>query len=358
MTDLKDFLKDMVSAPGLSGHETPVRRIIEKKWETLVDEMQVSKLGSLEGLKKGSGDGPRPSLLIAAHMDAIGLIVTRVSEGFISFTSVGGVDPRVLLGQPVLVHGRETLEGVIVQPNDDLVADHTTGSPVGLQSLYVDVGLSPEKVSQMVRSGDLISFDQKPLDLEGDTLAGHTMDDRTAVAALTHCLEILQTRIHKWDVWAVATVQEETSFGGAYTSSFGLNPDLGIAVDVTHAKGPGTSESTIADLGKGLVLGFGPNIHTFVYNSFKKLADEMEIPYQVEVMPSHSGTDGYAVQVAGSGRPSMVISIPLRYMHTPVELVSMKDIKRVGRLLAEFITTLEENYLDKISWDEEDEKDK
>ena len=215
------------------------------------------------------------------------------------------------------------------------------------------------KVSKLVRSGDLISFDQKPLDLQGETMAGHTMDDRTAVAALTHCLEILQTRIHKWDVWAVATAQEETSFGGAYTSYLWFKTRIwGIAVDVTHAKGPGTSESTIADLGKGLVLGFGPNIHTYVYNTFKKLADELEISYQVEVMPSHSGTDGYAIQVAGSGRPGMVISIPLRYMHTPVELVSMKDIKRVGRLLAEFITALEEDYLNKISWDDEDEKDK
>ena len=351
MNDVNEFLKEMVSAPGLSGYESPVRKIIETRWRPLVDELQVSKVGSLEGLKKGSGSKPRKSILLAGHMDAIGLMATRVVNGFIYFTQVGGVDPRVLPGQPVHVHGKELLEAVVIQPPDFLIPGHTAGAPVPMEHLVVDTGLSPDKVAELVRPGDIISFAQPPFELSGDTLAGHTLDDRAAVAAITICLQELQTRIHKWDVWAVATVQEETAYLGAYTSAFGLEPDLTIAIDVTHAKGPGTSESDIATLGKGLVLGWGPNIHPKWYQAFQDAADEIEMPYQKDVMPGHSGTDGYALQIVSTSRPNMVISIPLRYMHTPVEMVSMKDIKRVGRLMAEVITKLDEDYLDKLDWE-------
>jgi tetrahedral aminopeptidase len=352
MSDLKAFLKEMISAPGLSGHEVPVRKIIEREWEGLVDEMQVSRLGSLEGLKRGSGEDPRKSILLAGHMDAIGLIVTHISGEFLRITDVGGVDPRVMPGQPVVVHGRRDLKGVVGQPPDALLSDHQQGAPMGLNKLFVDVGLEAEEVAQLVRPGDLVSFGTMPLELGDENMSGHTMDDRAAVAAITHCLKILKKRIHAWDVWAVATIQEETGYRGAYTSAFGLEPTLAIAIDVTHAKGPGTSEKGIADMGKGLVLGMGPNVHPWMYRKLKELADELEITYQTEMMAGHSGTDAYALQVARGGRPSMVISIPLRYMHTPVETLSMKDVERVGRLMAEFITWLETGAIEGMRWED------
>ncbi len=352
MTEIKEFLKQMISEAGPSGYEDPVRKVIEKEWQPLVDKMQVSKVGSLEGLKEGTGKAPRKSILLAGHQDAIGLITVRVVDGFIYFTQIGGVDPRVLPGQPVIVHGKEPLQGVVMQPSELLLNNHRPGAPVPMEHLVIDVGLSPAKVAKLVNPGDIISFAQMPFDLSGETVAGHTMDDRAAVAAITVCLQELQSRIHSWDVWAVATVQEETAFLGAYTSGFGLKPDLSVAIDVTHAKGPGTSESDISNLGKGMVLGYGPNINTKWYKFFKKVADDLEIPYQNDWLPSHSGTDGYALQVINGGRPNMVFSIPLRYMHTPVEVVSMKDIKRTGRLLAEVITRLDDNFMDTLGWED------
>ena len=352
MSELKSFLKDMISAPGLSGDETQVREIIAGRWQPLVDELQVSRLGSLEGLKKGRGTEPRKSILLAGHMDAIGLIVTNIKGEFLRITDVGGVDQRVLPGQQVFVHGREVLRGVVIQPPDRLISGHKAGAPVKMTGLYVDVGLTEADVKKKVRAGDMVSFGQAPTELGAEILAGHTMDDRVAVAAITRCLEILQKRAHQWDVWAVATVQEEVGLKGAITSGFGLGADLAIAIDVTHARGPGTSEKSIAELGKGLALGKGPNVHPWMYKKFKEMADELEIPYQLEMMPMHSGTDAIALQVVGGGRPSMVLSIPLRYMHTPVEVVSMKDIERVGRLLAEFITELEEDVTSSIRWEE------
>ncbi|HEX7975376.1 MAG TPA: hypothetical protein VF498_13285, partial [Anaerolineales bacterium] len=352
MSDLVPFLKDLLSAPGLSGYEIPVRQIIEQKWLPLADELKVSRMGSLEALKRGSGAEPRPKVMLAAHMDAIGMIVNEVVDGFLSFNQIGGVDRRVLPGTPVTVHGRRDLPGEVVQPPDFLAPPESAGKPIRMENLWVDVGLLPGEVSELVRPGDTISYATQPVELSGETLAGHTLDNRASVAAVTHCLEILQSRIFKCDVYAVATVQEETVFGGGYTSTYGIQPDVGIAIDVTHAKGPGTSEAHIATLGKGLALGLGPNIHPFLYRAFKKIADEQEIPYMIDPSASHSGTDAYPMQVAAAGRPSMVISIPLRYMHTPVELVSLKDIRRTGRLLADFITRLDREFVESITWEE------
>lgn len=352
MTDILPFLKDMVSVAGLSGHEAPAREIITNTWRPLVDELQVSRLGSLEALRKGSGSEPRHSILLAAHMDAIGLMATTIIDGLIHFTQIGGVDPRILPGQPVIVHGRQALPGEVVQPPASLLPPQFKDDPVPMEYLWVDTGLEADEVARLVRPGDLISFAQPPFELSGETLAGHTMDDRTAVAALTVCLEELKARRHSWDVWAVATVQEETSFGGGYTSSFGINPDIGIAVDVTHAKGPGTSEAKIAPLGEGVVIGLGPNVHPYLYKMLKQVSEDLEIPYHIDTLPHHSGTDAYPIQVTAEGKPSAVLSIPLRYMHTPVETVSLKDIKRVGRVLAEFITRLDPEFLQKITWDE------
>jgi tetrahedral aminopeptidase len=352
MGELVPFLKDLLSAPGLSGHEEPVRKIIAAKWQPLCDELVVSRMGSLEAIKRGSGPEPRPRIMLATHMDAIGMMVTDIVDGFLSLTQIGGVDRRVLPGTPVIVHGRETLPGVVVQPPDFLVPGEFKNHPIPMQHLWVDVGLLPDDVKQLVRPGDLIAYATTPVELSGETLSGHTLDNRSSVAAVTVCLEILQKRIHACDVYAVATTQEETAFGGGYTSTFGIQPDLGIAIDVCHAKGPGTSEAYIPTLGKGLVLGLGPNVHPYLYKAFKKVADEMEITYVSGPMATHSGTDAYPMQVTATGMPTMVISIPLRYMHTPVELVSLKDIRRVGRILAEFITSIDQDFVNNICWEE------
>lgn len=354
MDNIKDFLKQLISLPGLSGYEAPVREAIAKAWRPWVDEITVSPLGSLHALRRGQGPEPRPRLLIATHMDAIGMMVSQIVDGFIRITEVGGVDARILPGQPVIVHGRRDLPGVILQPAPRLLPPHLgEKSAIDMEYLFVDTGLPAEEVNALVRVGDLVSFAQPPLELTGETLAGHSLDNRASVAALTVCLEELQRRQHVWDVWAVATAQEEETLGGGFTSPFSVRPDLAIAVDVTFARGPGVNSDYRAfGLGKGPVLGWGPNIHPALFKVFKNLAERLDIPHAVEVMPRHSGTDAFAMQVVAEGIPTMVVSLPLRYMHTPVEVISLKDIQRAGHLLAEFITSLEADFLEKIRWED------
>ncbi|HTX89872.1 MAG TPA: hypothetical protein VMC09_01535 [Anaerolineales bacterium] len=357
MTELLPFLKQLLSVPGLSGYEDPAAMLIEEQWRPFVQQFSRGKLGSLHALRTGTGAVPRPSVMITTHMDAIGLMVTGVVNGFLRLTQVGGVDPRVLPGTSVSVYASgggepRILPGVVVQPAAHLLPPEARDGVVPLENLFVDTGLPPHSLAGLVRVGDVVSFAQPPVELSGETLSGHTLDNRASVAALTVCLEELQSRPHAWDVWAVASTQEEVGALGAGASAFELHPSMAIAVDVTWAKGPGASDWSTFPLGKGPTIVMGPNIHPALHEAMKELADRLEIPYAVEYTPTHSGTDGVATQVAAEGIPTLVMGLPLRYMHTPVELVAVKDIQRLGRLLAEFIAGLEPDFMQKITWDD------
>ncbi len=355
MKDILPFLKSLISVSGVSGYEAPVANLIREAWTPLVDELSQSRLGSIHGRKRGSlKKKPRPSVMIATHMDAIGLMVSRIVDGFLHLTSIGGVDARVLPGTPLIIHASgsgEELYGVAVMPPASLLPEGEGDEVVALKYLLADTGLAPNEVMKKVRVGDRVSFGTEPIELSGGCVSGHTLDNRASVAALTLCLEELKSKFHLWDVWAAATVQEETSFGGAYTSAFQIRPTIAIAVDVTFGRGGGASGYQTFPIGKGVTLGIGPSIHPFLYKRFKEVAERIEIPTHDDLMPQYSSTDADALQLTAEGIPTMVLSIPQRYMHTPVELVAVKDIHRAGRLLAEFIASLEADFMERIVWD-------
>ncbi|HSL30235.1 MAG TPA: hypothetical protein VK900_13635 [Anaerolineales bacterium] len=354
MTEILPFLKSLVSVSGLSGYETPVADLIAEKWRPLVDEIRSSRVRSLHGLKKGSGTSPRPAAMIATHMDAIGMQVSKIVDGFLHITNLGGVDVRVLPGAAVTVHASgsgEELPAVVALPPARLLPESVGDGFPGVRDLLVDTGLLRREVEKKVRVGDLVSFSNEPFELAGDVISGHTLDNRASIAALTVCLEELQNKPHIWDVWAVATVQEETSFLGAYSSAFELRPQIALVVDGTFAKGPGANGWQTFSMGKGVGLGLGPNMHPFLHTRLKDVAERLEIPWFLDVTPMHSGTDAFAVQVTAEGIPTAVVEFPLRYMHTPVESVAIKDVQRVGRLLAEFIASLETNFLETVVWE-------
>jgi putative aminopeptidase FrvX len=352
MSEIIPLLKDLLSAPGISGYEASVRPIIEKAWKPFTDSLSVSRLGSLHGLQKGMGAEPKPSLILAAHMDAIGLMVNASIDGFLRVTSIGGIDPRILPGQMVTVHGRQDLPGMIVQPPARLLPAKVQGGAVPMEYLLVDVGLLPDEVATLVRVGDPVSFAQAPFEAGGETIVGHSLDDRAAVVALTSCLEMLHTRPHVWDVWAVATVQEEITYAGAMTSAFQLHPSLCITIDVTFGSEPKSPSHLTFPMGEGPTLMWGSIVHPFLYTKIKELAEQLEIPFSVEPAPRYSATDSDVMQVVAEGIPNLVLGIPLRYMHTPVEMILLKDITRVGRLAAEFIAQLDENFIKRMTWDD------
>ena len=352
MTDISPFLQSLLSTAGLSGHESPAADLIHARWQTLADETHLSRLGSIHALKRGTGPEPRPRLLISAHMDAIGMMVAGYEDGFLRLTQIGGIDTRLLPGQPVTIHARQPIQGLIVARPSALIPDDEARNAPNWNHLLVDVGLTEARVKSLVKVGDLVSFANEPYELGEGLLSGHSLDNRASVAALTLALEAVSAKRPVWDAWFAATVQEEFSFAGAATSAFGLRPDLALVVDVTFAKSPGANGWETFPLGGGPTLGIGPHVHPFVLKTLRDLAKELEIPFSTEPMPRHSGTETDAIQLSRAGVPTGIVSIPIRYMHTPVEVAALTDIQRTARLLSEFTARLDMNFLQSVTWDD------
>ncbi|NOY81252.1 MAG: M42 family metallopeptidase [Kiritimatiellaeota bacterium] len=345
------LLKELSEAAGVSGYEHRVRELVLAAFEPVADEIRTDAMGNLIALKRGRGERSPGRIMLAGHMDEIGLIVTAREKGFLRFTQVGGFDIRTLPGQKVTVHGRRDLPGVIGCRPPHVVAPADRNRPVPMDQLFVDVGLSEAEIESLVRVGDLVTLRRPFTKLLNGRVCGKAFDDRVAVVAIAICLEALQDLRHTWDVYGVATVQEEVGLRGATTGTFGIAPDVGIAIDVGFAKQPGVSAPNQIEIDKGPALAFGPNIHPALFREIKQTANDLEIPVQVEVAPRGTGTDANAMQITREGIPTALLSIPERNMHTPIETLCMKDVTRTGRLLAHFIARMGDDFLDQLTWD-------
>jgi putative aminopeptidase FrvX len=343
---IKDFLRVTTEASGVSGYEAPVRELVRTEFAQYADELRTDALGSLIALKRGErpAETPRRSVMLAGHMDEIGLLVTQLEKGYLRFATVGGFDLRVLLGQEVVVHGRRDMPGIIGSRPPHVLSEEEREQVVPMNKLFIDVGLSQDELAKNVRVWDVITLQRQFTELAGGLVAGKAFDDRAAVACIDSCLQNLASMKHSWDVYAVATVQEETGLKGALTSAFGIEPDIGVAIDVGHGNMLGVPEADTVMVGGGPAVAIGPNIHPLMHARLVDTAKQHEISYQIDPIPGASGTDAWAMQVTREGLPTALISIPLRYMHTTVETLALKDVERIGRLLALFIAHLDESF--------------
>lgn len=352
MFDLKAHLKTLSETHAPSGHEAPIREVLRFEWADVVDTMETDKLGSLIGIKRATHptDPPR-KIMLAAHMDEIGLMVREIRDGFIFVHSISGIDNRLMPAQPVMVHGRRSLPGLVATVPPHLLAGGANRY-LTMDELIVDVGLPAAEVEALVRVGDLITPDVPLIELQGSRVAGKAMDDRACVAAVTACLHELQGLHHSWDVYAVATVQEETGLIGATTAAYFIKPDIAIALDVGFAPQPGVDADTTREMNAGPALGVGANFHPGLLDKIRETAKRTEIKMQEEIIPAASGTDAWSIQVALQGIPTALFSLPIRNMHSPVETIDLRDISRTGRLLAQFIADLDADFLSAIAWSE------
>lgn len=352
--DLTRFLQELSEAGGVSGREEEATVVIEKFFTSgpgkgWVTDFRRDRLGNLILRKKGEGGEKAPKIMFAAHQDEIGLIVTEVKEGFLRFSTVGGIDQRVLPGQEVLIHAREEVPGIIGATPPHLQTPDEHEQAIKIEDLVIDTGLPGEKAEEIISVGDFVSIDRKLISLKNSTVSGKALDDRAGVAVLLQIAEELQKLKHQADVYLVATVQEEVGLRGALTSAYGIIPDLGIAIDVTHGKMPGLSDEDAYELGKGPVLVIGPQVHPQLFASLQRIAEESGVKYQVEPSTRPGGTDAFALQIARAGVATALLSIPLRYMHTSVETVSLSDLREAGRLLAGFVVTVDGEFVEGLS---------
>ena len=331
-----ELLRRLCSTPGVSGREERVRDLIIKEMTPLVDKLEVDTLGNIIGFKRGT---LRKKVMLSAHMDKIGFIVNYIEEeGFIRFLPVGGFDPRILLAQRVVIHGQEDVIGIIGSKPVHLLTEEEKKKEIRMEELFIDVGLPLERVKVLVRIGDPITIERELKEV-GDTVSGKGLHDRLGVYVMLEALQRLKE--NKVDVYPVATVQEEVGLRGAGVSTYGIEPDIGIAIDITVASDLPQIEKhrQVTQLGKGVAITVMDSYtisHPLLVDFLRKIAEEEGIPHQMEVMP-RGGTDAGGMQRTKTGIPVATISVPLRYAHSSVEMAHRNDIDNSIRLLTSFM---------------------
>lgn len=322
---MRELIKKLAEAYGPAGNEGPIRETIKSIIEPYVDEVRVDKLGNLIGVKRGSEHGKK--IMLSAHMDEIGVIVTHVDEqGFLRFGNIGGLSPFTLIGQRVRFANGTV--GVFGHEKLDSMKD------LKLDKMYIDIGRgSRAEAEAYVSVGDIGGFYREMTDL-GDKIVAKSLDDRIGCAILIEAAWRLTKTQH--EVYFVFSVQEEVGARGAKVAAFGLEPDLGIAVDVTATGDTPEAHRMEVKLGQGAAIKVKDRslvAHPVVKQMLVELAREKNIKYQMEVL-EFGGTDAGSIHLTGTGVPSGVVSVPCRYIHTPSEMVSMADVQACVQLIS------------------------
>ena len=339
------FLKQLVETPSPTGFEEPAAALVRERLADVADEVATDTMGSVRAVLEGR-DAGAPSLMLAAHMDEIGLMVTYISdEGFLSVASLGGVDAAILPGMRVDVHTASgTLRGIVGRKPIHLIEPDERKTVTPLSSLIIDLGMKPKRVKKLVRVGDPITFGVGFERFGDDMAVSKCFDDKCGVWIACRVMEKLaRAGRAPGDFIAVATTQEEIGTRGAMTSAHAVNPDVALAFDVTHATDyPGIDKTKYGKIvcGAGPVIARGPNINPVVFERLVAAAEAEGVPYQLEAEPSVTGTDARAIQVTRGGIPTGLISVPLRYMHTPTEVICLRDLEATVRLITRFAQDL------------------
>jgi putative aminopeptidase FrvX len=339
-----DFFKALVEAPSPSGFEQPAARVFREYVTPFADEVETNVMGSVHALVKGKKGGP--SVMLAGHIDEIGLMASYITaEGFVACRAIGGVDPAVLPGTRVRVHTASgPLLGVIGRMPIHLLDEDERKVVPKLHKLFVDVGFDGDAVKEKVRLGDPVTFDVAMEEFGDGMAVSRAMDDKMGAYVVA---EVARRVAGKGgaagDLVAAATVQEEVGLRGGITSAFQIEPDVGIAVDVGHATDyPDVDKRRHGDcsLGKGPIITRGANINPKVFELLVEAAGSEKLAVQFEGEPRATGTDANAIQLARGGRAAGLVSVPLRYMHTQNEMLSLADLEAAIRLLTAFVTRL------------------
>ena len=329
--ELLKTLTELCGERGVSGDESDA----SAKAAQLLGEyasVTTDAFGNVYGIV-GTHDENRQTLLLEAHIDEVGMIVTYITdEGFLKISPCGGTDERVLTAQQVTVCAKENITGIVTSIPPHLQKEGESGSG----SFYVDIGMTKTEAEKLVSPGDRVLVENKLELMREHIVTSKALDDRSGVAAVLFALDKLKDVQTKYNISVLFAAQEETGERGAQTGTFRVAPDLAVAVDVSFAKTHFESEDSCGIMGKGVMIGTAPSLCRELSDAFIKTAQLKEIPYQIEVMTGKTGTDADKISITKSGVKTVTLSIPLKYMHTPVEMLDLRDIDCTASLIAEF----------------------
>lgn len=340
------FFTDLIYAPSPSGYEQPAQSVVREYAAQFADEVRTDVHGNVIAVR--NPDAP-VRVMLAGHVDQIGLMVQHVDEnGMLNVAAIGGVDPLVLVSGRVTVHAAGgPIPGVIGRKPIHLMSAEARGKEkLECEDLWVDIGARDRKAAEkLVEIGDPITFDLHFTKLLGDLIAAPGCDDKVGTFTAMEALRLVPKSRLKCAVYAVSTVQEEIGLRGARTSAFGIDPHAGIAIDVTHATdycGVDPKRTGKVEVGKGPTVSRGGNINPVLRGIMVGVAKEKKIPYQNEPEPRATGTDANAIQINRAGVAAALVGIPNRYMHSSVEVISLKDLENAAKLVAETLARIDE----------------
>ncbi|MDE6538767.1 MAG: M42 family peptidase [Ruminococcus sp.] len=331
--NIKETLFELSETAGASGNENNVSEKAMEMLKKYCPDAEI-KNGNVIG-HFGVKNENLPSLVLDAHIDQIGMIVTYITDdGFIKVGNLGGIDRRLLPAQPVIVHGKKDVKGVICS-----VPPHLSdgGEVPSFNDIAIDTGFTKSEIEEIISLGDTVTFDVKCRLLLNNRVTGGAFDDRSGMTAILYALELLGERETAYNVTVIFSAQEELGERGAKIGAFEINADIALAVDVSFAYAAGEDEMKCGKLGKGAMIGISPSLSRRISENLIDTARSNNIPYQIEVMNGLTSTNADQYSVSRTGAEACTISIPLRNMHTPVEVIDLKDIELTGRLIAEFI---------------------
>lgn len=335
--DIKDMLFTLCEANGASGSESPAAELALGLLRGYCPDAEIIN-GNVVGKFGVHRDG-LPHLVLDAHIDQVGFIVTSITDdGFVKFDQLGGIDRRLLPAQPVVIHGKRDIKGVICSVPPHL----SSGAEVlKYEDTAIDTGFDSEMLEELVSLGDSITFDVKCRSLIGDRVTGAALDDRCGIAAILRTLELLGDAKLRYNITVIFSAQEELGERGAKIGAFMLEPDIALAVDVSFAMAQGENEKKCGKLGEGPMIGVSPSLSRRISDELFIAAKKNGIPYQTEVMNGLTSTNADRYSVSKCGAETCTVSIPLRNMHTPVEVIDMKDIELTAELISAFVKEVE-----------------
>ena len=353
--DIFAYLEGMAAQHGPSGYEASVAGWLSGRFRPLCDSVTMDALYNVIAVQKATlptPDGsPAPKVMLCAHQDEIALMAADIlPDGALRMGSVGGVDPRILPASTVTVHATgegETrkLTGVVGALPPHLTSAQNRERNYTREELFVDLCMAPEKVKKLVNIGDLITLQGPAVRLLNHRAASKTMDDRSCVGCLLLAAERLQKMQHMCDIYFVASSQEEVGGRGAAAAAYTVNPDLAVVLDVTFAPTPQCPPDTTCPL-DAPAAAYGPYVQHRLLERLKQTARENGVKLSCEHAERWTGTDADDVQIARMGIPCVLLSLPVKYMHTTVELLDMDTLSECGRLLALFVAGIDEKWED------------
>lgn len=332
--NIKADLKALCCEIGVSGDEFSASKKAAEMLHRYSDDVTVDGFGNVIG-RINSSDPNAKTLLLEAHIDSVGMIVTYIEDnGFLRVGACGSPDVRTLLAQSVTVHGKESLSGVVSTLPPHVKKDSAVPE---IGDLSIDIGMTKQQVEDVVSLGDRVTVNSAFRELCGDMVSAPAIDDRSGVCAVLLALDMLNGREIPYNLMICFSAQEETGERGAKQAAARIQPDEALVVDVSFGRTPDSSPHETAQIGSGVMIGFSASLDKGMSNSLRNLAESKKIPFTCEVMSTSTGTDADVIGVSGRGVKCCTLSFPIRYMHTSIECVDIKDIKAVSSLICAYV---------------------